>query len=213
MAYHRNKSFYQQIIQTFQSIAIAYTLFDYINGGGRNPSIITLVCILMNQPENLFVSYAKSYMRNGGTISPSLCKLTGEIDDEFCLLASLSFPDDGYPSLDGDPRITVLCLAKLLLNNEFHSSVSDVVFAYEKTNSKMARCLVSKFKLDVPEDKIKPMEGNLEDLSDVKDYLDWTLNTISSLYLYNMSYLFKGTKIKNKIPDYKGIEQYVICGA
>lgn len=205
---YNKKDICGMIVQTIFKNQSLVSFLNYINNSGRNPSVLYIVILLMINKNNEIKRIVDDYLKRCN-LSEKLCTLNNDLNDEFCLLCSFSFHDNGFPSLNTDNiRVIQLALFKIFLNDSLNYDINDIIEASKISNSNMYIYIIKKFHIQTQEQAIFHFDFELSDFEETEGYSIWLIDTISNLYLYNMNYILKGTDIDIELPKYQ-LEQFI----
>lgn len=213
--YSSNMTLYHQLIMSASrsSPKIFLVLFHYIANGGRTISLIALLTLLMFHPTHEFTRLSSEFIKNGGVLCNQLLKIKNDESDVFCFLCSLAFKDNIGPSLNTDnPDLLRLSFFKLLQNSSIPVEISQIQTAYSKTNSRIASALLGRYEAVPPEvaNTIPIIKDYIfEDPTKSDAFSSWVMKNLPNMYLFQKSYLFKGTTLTFPKPNFEELDQFV----
>ena len=213
--YSSNMTLYHQLVVSASrnSPKIFLVLFNYIANGGRTISLISLLTLLMFHPTHEFSRLSSEFIKNGGILSDQLLKIKNDESDVFCFLCSLAFNDAAVPTLNTDnPDLLRISLLKIIQNPNIKPEPSQVLAAYNKTHSRIASAVLGRLENVPPE--VSASMPTIKDFifeNPIKSdaYSSWVRNNLPNMYLFQKSYLFKGTTLTFPKPNFEELDQFV----
>lgn len=210
-----NLTLYHQLIVSaskYNNHAVL-VLFHYVHNGGRQISLITLLTLLMFHPTHEFLNLSESFVKNGGNLSSQLLKIKNDETDLFCYLCSLAFHDKTPPALNvDDPDILRVGLMRLMQNPEISIDPYQIQTVYNKTHSNIGSALLSRF-INLPQEITNTVpilkDYIFDDPIQSKSYNAWIMKTLPQMYLYQKTYLFKGTSLTFPKPNFEMLDHFV----
>ena len=213
--YSSNMTLYHQLVVSAsrRSPKVFLVLFNYIANGGRTISLIALLTLLMFHPTHEFSRLSSEFIKNGGILSDQLLRIRNDESDVFCFLCSLAFNDNASPTLNTDnPDLLRISLLKIIQNPKIKPDPSQVLSAYNKTHSRIASAVLGQL------ENVTPEIAN--SMPTIKDYIfenpiksdsfsTWVMNNLPNMYLFQKSYLFKGTTLTFPKPNFEELDQFV----
>lgn len=214
--YYKNLTLYHQLIiaSTQSKPNVIYTLFNYVHVGGRQPSMICLLSMYLFHPTEGFISSAEAFLKASGQLSSQLCRFKNDETDIFCAICSLALPyDEAAPELtSNNPDLLRIALTKYMSNASMLPDIFKLVQAYHKTNSPLARAVISKISGAPPEviAECHPLTDFIFDNPLASDkFHAWFNENLPYLFLNYKSFIFDGTSIYNPKPSFSIFDELV----
>jgi hypothetical protein len=217
LVYHNNSTLLHFLLITAEAHLedIGTVLFNYVHGGGRRESIISILTVLMLHQSLILVPAQKEFVRAGGNLSTQLCQIAGDNTDVGCMLCSLAMrDDDAQPSLASQNSSVVrIALAKAMMSAEITGySPEAIAGAYQLTQSPLARVILGRLK--AVDQQIETLCPPIRDYvftmpHDSKFITHWLEQTVAKQYLYTKSFLFTGTGLQQIPPTFTELDSLV----
>jgi len=211
----KNSTMIHQFVIMFEERirSISSFLMNYIHMGGRSPSIIALIAILMLHPSSSLKSLSKLFITNGGKISNKLCNTHNNESDLICTICSLFF-DESYHFqffIQKDPHLLRVQYLKHIISNNESTDAMSLVESHKISQSPLCLAIASKINpipsyfLSVSSDI-----GNLHCEFDPIVHHEEFIHLISCSFLSTKKLLFVGTNINVPNPSSHFIDSFVI---